>query len=489
MARSVVVQCVALVVAILCATETQAQISGAAKGSVLIQNARVVDGLGSAPVAGQDVKVVDGIIVAVGRGLENNESLPTLDASGLALLPGLIDCHTHLRAVPGAIFRNDSVEEIQTQQEFQLRAYVAAGVTSVLDAAMPEAGFEEFGEIAERSPTPTIFALAPFITPRGGYFGIPELTMETYKDNWRSIDDVETLAAHFRASKPLNPVGVKVTVESGMGPFDVWPLFDDGMMATIKQHAAEAELPVYVHSMSEKEYRHALKLSPHAFVHAGFGEETPSDGLIQAIKDSNAYVTTTLGPYAMMLLMWQHERLNAAWIKRLVPPRQLETAADDAATRSVVEGMALVNSPSWSPDFMARWIADWFFDERIVEKMLASSMRAVKKMHDAGIPIVMGSDAGNWPLFTTFFHGVGTIMEMEALQEAGIPNGEVIVAATSRAAKMLGQDATLGSISVGKAADLILLKGDPLKDMTSLRELSWVVKNGVAKRPTAWLRE
>lgn len=75
------------------------------------------------------------------------------------------------------------------------------------------------------------------------------------------------------------------------------------------------------------------------------------------------------------------------------------------------------------------------------------------------------------------------------LGRASIPNETIIVAATSLAAAMLGQDERLGSVLVGKAADLILLEGDPLQDMSSLKQLSWVIKDGVAKRPDEWLRD
>ena len=458
------------------------------RGTILIKNARVVDGLGSPPAEGHDVKVVDGIIVEIGPNLENPESLPTLDAKGLTLLPGLIDCHTHLRAVPGAVFRHDTLAQMRAQQEIQLRAYVAAGVTTVLDAGMPQAAFEEFRVIAERSAAPKIFGLAPFITPVGGYFGVPELKTGAYEDMWRPVDSVQTLASHIAEAKPLNPVGMKVTVEAGFGPFEVWPVFDHEMLGEIKRRANQAGLPIFVHSMSEAEYWHAFKLSPYAFVHVGFGEEDPSAELIAAIKASKAYVITTLGPYGMMLLMWQHEQLRSPWMRMLVPPNQLETAANEDARAHVGEQMAVVSTPSWLPASVARWASGWFFNEKAVEKMLSSSMRAVKKMHDAGVPIVMGSDSGNWPLFTSFFHGVGSILEMELLEKAGIPNETIIVAATSRAAKMLGKEKQLGSVSVGKAADLILMDGDPLEDMSAFRHLSWVIKDGTAKRPEDWVR-
>ena len=53
---------------------------------------------------------------------------------------------------------------------------------------------------------------------------------------------------------------------------------------------------------------------------------------------------------------------------------------------------------------------------------------------------------------------------------------------------VLGKDEQLGSVSVGKAADLILVDGDPIEDMSTLRRLSWVIKDGTAKRPADWVR-
>jgi imidazolonepropionase-like amidohydrolase len=70
-----------------------------------------------------------------------------IDGKRLFVMPGLIDCHTHLHSVPGSVFRADSPQAIRTQQLALLRAYLAAGVTTVLDAAAPESLFIEMREI------------------------------------------------------------------------------------------------------------------------------------------------------------------------------------------------------------------------------------------------------------------------------------------------------------------------------------------------------
>ena len=108
-------------------------------------------------------------------------------------------------------------------------------------------------------------------------------------------------------------------------------------------------------------------------------------------------------------------------------------------------------------------------------------------MYSAGVPIVMGSDAGNYPLFSTFFHGVGSILEIEALIDAGLPVSEVIRSSTSTAAKMLKIDHEVGTIAVGKTADLVLLNQNPITSSNAFRDLAYVIKDGRPKRPADWM--
>jgi imidazolonepropionase-like amidohydrolase len=76
---------------------------------------------------------------------------------------------------------------------------------------------------------------------------------------------------------------------------------------------------------------------------------------------------------------------------------------------------------------------------------------------------------------------------MELLEEAGIPRAEIIVAATSRAATMIGQSKTIGSIEVGKYADMIILASDPnIVGMKSLRDINYVIVDGDLQTPTEW---
>jgi imidazolonepropionase-like amidohydrolase len=90
----------------------------------------------------------------------------------------------------------------------------------------------------------------------------------------------------------------------------------------------------------------------------------------------------------------------------------------------------------------------------------------------AGVRIAFGTDAGVFP------HGRNA-REFELMVGAGMPPMAAIQSATRNAAELLGESATLGSITVGKLADVVAVDGDPLEDVTRLGSMAFVMKNGV----------
>jgi imidazolonepropionase-like amidohydrolase len=107
----------------------------------------------------------------------------------------------------------------------------------------------------------------------------------------------------------------------------------------------------------------------------------------------------------------------------------------------------------------------------------------LRRARDAGLPIALGTDAGN-PLT---LHGPSVYAEMEAMQAAGLTPMEVVVSATRVAARAMGRGADLGTVQKGKAADLLLLAGDPTLDVAAFRGVRYVVRGGVV-RPLGELR-
>jgi imidazolonepropionase-like amidohydrolase len=98
----------------------------------------------------------------------------------------------------------------------------------------------------------------------------------------------------------------------------------------------------------------------------------------------------------------------------------------------------------------------------------AKMVALLKKMHQAGIPIVAGTDGS----------GIEIVHELEIYSQAGFTPAEALAAATIEPARLVGQDAHTGSIKVGKTADLALVEGDPSMNIAALRQTRIVMLDG-----------
>jgi imidazolonepropionase-like amidohydrolase len=100
------------------------------------------------------------------------------------------------------------------------------------------------------------------------------------------------------------------------------------------------------------------------------------------------------------------------------------------------------------------------------------AMANLKQLVDGGVTIVLGTDTVG-----EFSAGSNTIRELERMVEAGLGPAQVIQAATSNAADHLGRGDDLGTLEPGKLADLVIIEGDPLRDISVL-ETPWMVMKG-----------
>jgi len=108
------------------------------------------------------------------------------------------------------------------------------------------------------------------------------------------------------------------------------------------------------------------------------------------------------------------------------------------------------------------------------ELWLRESLANTRKLHEAGVLLIFGTDT---PFaFGNFFHSV--MNEVHGLKEAGLSNLAILRMATINAARALGIDDRVGTLETGKAADMILLRANPLADIEALASVQLVLKDG-----------
>lgn len=430
-----------------------------------LEGVRVVDALGAREA--EILVVRDGRIVHLGDDGPEWVGIERRDARGTTVIPGLIDAHVHLSMAPGAAFVDRTEAQEEARWAEHLRAFVASGVTTVLDCGITPRNAERL--LALDGPSPTIRLLGPLVSPPGGYVSavIPEFI---------GTPDPQTLQRQLDDFDRFEPIGVKVTMESGLfGP--IWPLHTP----QVRQALNEQPRPLFVHSMHGDMATEALDtLDVDALVHA------PDDveGYAERLRDIP--VVTTLSVYDAMLTPHLPERLQTPLARRVVPEDERAAVLDRKRNRASNKRVVQTMLPKL-PGFLRGLAVSVAGGRRPVEKRRRKAGQALITMRDAGVELVLGSDSGNWPAFLVYLHGLSTILEAEALVDVGFTPEQVLRMGTLNGARLLGLEQDLGTVEVGKRASLVVLEADPLADIGAIRKVRWVLHDGRIDTPDGWM--
>ena len=455
--------------------------------SLLIRNARLIDGTGAPARDGVSILVRDGWIAAIGDGATTGD-VPLLDVAGATVLPGLTDAHVHFIAAPGGAVRGDTRAARLELNRQHLRAYLACGVTTVLDAGIDPVTAREIKLLfAADSPGPRFLTTGPYVRPVGGY-GSDEFGGES------TVAEIEAKLDLIRA---LGGVGVKLAIERGWNPLASLSGFGPELRKAIIDGAGRRGLPLYVHATSEEAQREALAWGARGIMHVVTGGRWAGqlraprvlpDDFLAEMKAKGAYQVTTLSVIDHWPGSFDRRRLDDDdLLRRTVPAIELSTAGDPGADRTfAINTLGLI--VPWLPESLRPIVGGYLWTPERMREGLRYSQRNARRVFEAGIPLVVGSDAPSlWPFAPYHFHGPATLREIELLGEAGIPPMAALVAATRAPAEMLGLAAEIGTVEVGKRADLVVVRDDPLRDLRALRTIRWTIRDGVARTPDEWM--
>ncbi len=460
-----------------------------AGGSLLLKNARLIDGTGTPIQEGMSVLILDGRIAKIGRDF-SSRGVRELDVQGSYVLPGIIDAHVHLMR-GAAVAKNKYDVPVNVKMwadtwgkniDTYLRAYLACGVTTVLDAGAPAFVIKYIREhLSKDNPGPRFLALGPLISPPKGYW--------TYAFN-PSVSSIEEVEAKLHELKSLGVVGIKVPIEKGYNPFSPLPVHSREIMEALKTGAAKRKLPVYFHATIDDAFNTALDMEAHALMHTYIlrrkEDRRLSKTFVERMVQTKTYQVSTLSVMDAELMSYDLERLNEPLLAITVPEDELSTAKSAQAAYTIRK-MHINQGAPWVMRPFAGLFMNALYGRANIDMSLKKSREAISDLNKVGVKIVMGSDTVYLDYAVYSFHGFTSLREMELLGEAGLTPQEAIRAATVNAAEMIGLQREIGTVEVGKRADLVVLKENPLANLRAFRTVQWTVKDGIAKTPQEWM--
>jgi len=415
------------------------QAVAAQPGVVAIRGARVIDGTGAAARAAT-VLIRGARIEAVGADVAIPTGAHIVDAAGETLIPGLFDLHTHLSA--------SAVTGAGADWGKNLKAYLACGVTFVDD-------FSAYGEMfapmrglwaAGTIQGPRVNLAARISTPAGhgteGGWG-DFMTLET--------STAEQAHAAMRTLLPYKPDAIKVFTDGwryGAAP-DLTSMNLETLSAIVAD-AHAAGIKVLTHTVTLGGAKIAARAGVDVLAH-GIGDAAVDQELIEILKAKRTTYVPTLAVYEAHQPSRVSERALAV----------LDADAREAIARAV-------RSSARGDEETSARARRWRY-----------LLENARRLHEAGIPIGVGTDAG----MTGTFHGFATLRELELLVEAGLTPLEALTAGASVSARALGVEGERGTIAPGKVADLVLIDGRPDERIGDIEKTARVFLGGAELDP------
>jgi imidazolonepropionase-like amidohydrolase len=414
--------------------------------TLAIVGGRVIDGYGGPVIENGVVLVAGERIVAVGR--EGQVAVPrgttVIDANGMTVLPGLIDMHVHLHILGHGDYKR--WDDLYGKRDSDLvmpvaaRQLLMAGVTSARDLG---ARLDDILSVKRRIaagtiPGPRLFVSGPFIQ---------HAPYEEYERDLRwGVSGAEDARRK-----------VQRLVDAGV---DFIKLIDQDQMTedevrAVVETAHRNRLPVVAHAHRMNEIRIGLRLGVDGFEHTGLGTAPGyPDDILQQLRERNSalYWTPTVSP------LYTLYETGTLFPERLDSPAWRVGIPEDMA-REIRESLSAIPHLPYYALFPSR---------------IPILPHKFQQLRETGVRMMIGTDAG----IPSMFHNDATWREMVKFRELGVPAMEVLQSATLWPARFLRAEDRIGVLAAGRYADIILVRGDPLTDMTVMRDVQAVIQGG-----------
>lgn len=401
----------------------------------------LIDGTGAEPLEDAVVLINGEFIEAVGQA--GSLTIPAgyriISTEGRTMMPGLWDMHVHLLYAGHTNFpywhQTYTDQFAETIMPATARQLLQAGVTSARDlGAPPESIFLVRQRIdSNEIPGPTLYAAGPQLTPP------PPDWAQYYR---RNISGTENARFQARALVELEADILKISNAERLAVEDV---------RTVVDIAHSQGLMVTAHGRTDAEIEIGLNGGVDEFQHIGVASEAFPDSVMRLIESriaggSELFWTPTVGLQIRAGTAREDREL-------LDDPENYLGLPPDIV--SDIQASLANYDPSPAPLNIVR--------------------RKISQLREAGVRLLVGTDGG----LSGNAHAQAIWQEMDAwVNVLGIDPMETIHAATALPARVMGVDAVSGSIEAGKFADVIVVHGNPLLNMTVLSDPELVIRHG-----------
>jgi len=401
---------------------------------VAVRAGRLLDGMDAAPIRNAVILIEGDRITAVGAGLAIPAGYEVVDLSRSTVLPGLIDCHTHITGQSGNyyedLFRRSPIDMAVTAHVYARRT-LEAGFTTVRNVGAPE-----FIDVALRDAInrgdvvgPRMQVATMAVGSTGGHNDLTGFSPYLRFEGFSGIaDGVEEIRKLIRTEVKRGADLIKVMATAGVlseeGSVGA-PQYSQEEMNAVVEEAAMWGKKVAAHAHGAEGIKRAARAGVASIEHGGMIDE---EG-VRLLKERGIYLVPDIYTDEYILLEADHLGL---------PQKMVEK------------------------------------EKELRKNQLVNWRRAI----DAGVKLAFGTDAGVYP------HGQNA-KQFHSLLALGLTPQQVIRMATVNAADLLGWSDRVGSVAPGRYADLIAVDGDPLADVTELERVRFVMKGGVVVKEQA----
>jgi imidazolonepropionase-like amidohydrolase len=422
--------------------------SRAPSETVLYEGARLIAGDGSAPIDDGALVVRGGRITAVGRrdAVKAPAGARRVDLAGMTVMPAMINVHVHIGYEGYTSWGAEHYSAQNVLDHLQREAFYGVAATQTVGSSPTDQAMQfERDQAAGKFPAASRFLFMPGMAPPNGG---PDAVLLKGTTALHAVYEVSTpdearAAVRSMADKRLR--SVKMWVDDRRGTY---PKMTPAVYTAIVDEAHRHHMTVHAHATTLADQKAVVGAGADVLVHT-VASEPLDEEFLALLRAKKPYWTTVIG------LGDRPELCDPdPFVDDVVPARVV------AAIRATTEARPL--APSCGPrsaNAAAR------------ERMLADNF---PKMIAAGARLVLGTDAGIHPGYT---FGSADHHEIARWVQFGLPPAQAIVAATARPAELLGL-ADLGTLAVGKRADFIVLRANPLDDIHNTRQIAAVYLDG-----------